>query len=84
MIVYKISCPHCGQHYTCQDSHAHQTITCTSCKKTLIVPAAPLPNHATVVHPPSGHTWDTFAPPKQPDPRYGVVIPGTVKPKTKL
>ncbi len=70
MIVYKFSCPHCDQHYTCQDSHANTQITCARCKRQIVIPPVPPPNDLTIVKPPPGHTWDSSPPPMQPHPAY--------------
>ena len=68
MSEFKFACPHCGQHFQCDEQFSGREIQCPNCQHLLHIP--PVPGRTAQYSPESGKTWATFvsdgraAPPK--------------------
>ncbi len=60
MSEFKFSCPHCQQHFLCDEQHSGREIQCPSCKMLIHIPH--VPGKTAHYKPEAGKTWATFVP----------------------
>ena len=80
MSEYKFSCPHCDQHFLCDEQFSGREIKCPSCNVLIHIP--PVPGKTAHYQPESGKTWATFVPSGvAPKPKGVFLHPKTVSAK---
>ncbi len=60
MSEFKFECPHCQQHFLCDELYSGREIQCPSCKLLIHIPH--VPGKTAQYQPESGKTWATFVP----------------------
>jgi hypothetical protein len=72
MSEYKFSCPHCQQHFQCDEQYSGREIQCPRCNVMIRIP--PIPGKTAQYQPESGKTWATFIAPGNVDTPKGVKL----------
>jgi len=72
MSEFKFACPHCGQHFQCDEQLSGREIQCPNCHHLLHIP--PVPGKTAQYAPESGKTWATFVPDGRAAPPKGISI----------
>ncbi|MEO5803384.1 MAG: hypothetical protein ABIR24_07620 [Verrucomicrobiota bacterium] len=60
MSEFKFACPHCQQHFRCDEEFSGREFQCPSCHMLLHIPA--IPGKTAQYQPEVGKTWATFVP----------------------
>ena len=81
MSEFKFSCPHCEQHFLCDEQFSGREMQCPNCKILIHIPH--VPGKTAHYQPESGKTWATFVPSEDmPKPKGLALHPKTVLPKS--
>ena len=80
MSEFKFSCPHCEQHFLCDEQFSGRQMQCPHCNHLIRVPR--VPGKTAQFKPESGMTWATFVPSADtPKPKGVFLHPKTVSAK---
>ena len=80
MADFKFECPHCVQHFVCDEKFSGREIQCPSCQHLIHIP--PIPGRTAHFKPEVGKTWATYVPPGFEKPKPGVSLKRTPPPST--
>lgn len=78
MSEFKFACPHCQQHFLCDERYSGREIQCPSCKVLIHIPH--VPGKTAQYQPESGKTWATFVPSGDVQPPKGLSLDRKPKP----
>lgn len=64
MSEFKFACPHCEQHFKCDELMSGREIQCPACNVLIHIPH--VPGRTAHYQPEAGKTWATFVPSGEP------------------
>ena len=72
MSEFKFSCPHCVQHFLCDEQFSGREIQCPNCNVLIHIPH--VPGKTARYQPESGKTWATYIPSGDASPPKGLSL----------